>query len=171
MMDADCPFGQGMLYLETDVLCVTCLIALPVMAICLSIARLRLSCHLTKEVMHFLEAVVESLCLLPMRTPLIMLVFILVRVGVVMAGMGDEWCLFVGTDDNHYTSTRGRCAVCGVTANRAGSTVSMVVYIGVFCLVCYRWLRDIAQSILFSVGLPEDVMLPPALCGTGLTTL
>ena len=126
---------------------------------------------LTKEVMRFLEAVVKLLCLLPMRTPLIMLVFILVRVGVVTAGMGGERCLFVGTDDNHYTSTRGRCAVCGVTANRAGSTVSMVVCIGVFRLVCYRWLRDVAQSILFSVGLPEDVMLPPTLCGTGLTTL
>lgn len=75
MTNADYPFGQGMLYLKTTALCVTFSFVLHVMPTCLSIAQSILSYHLTSEFKSFLEAVVELLRLLPMCTPLTVLVF------------------------------------------------------------------------------------------------
>ena len=121
--------------------------------------------------MCFLEVVVESLRLLPMRMPPTNLVFALVHSGVGEAGIGGGWRLFVGTDAVCWAGTSGRCVVGAVTIDWAGSTVSMVVGIGVLRLVCRRWTRDAARSVLGAVGLPEDVMLPFTLCGAGLATL
>ena len=47
----------------------------------------------------------------------------------------------------------------------------MVMGIGVFYLVQRRWMRGVVWSVLCAVGLPEDVILPSTLCGTGLDTL
>ena len=78
----------------------------------------------------------ESLYLLPMCTPLTVLVFVLVG-DMAKAAKGAGRCLFVEVDANHYTGTRGVCATSAVAIGWGGSIVSMVVGIWVFRLICH----------------------------------
>ena len=59
ILGADCPFGHGILYVKMGLLCVTFLFTLPV-------TDVLEHCPLTRELVCFLEVVVDLLCLLPM---------------------------------------------------------------------------------------------------------
>ena len=71
--------------------------------------------------------------------------------GTYLRAAGTEWCSF---------SAMGRWLlhVVAVSVSGCGSATSMIAVIGVFLLVCRRWIRGVVLRTLGSVGLPDDVM-------------